>query len=106
MSDLRSLLQKDDPIRLEGEMSPDDAIRMQQVILSAAARPSRTTRRALTAALATGLFFVVVASGWLVQPEAPRRNPKDMVGARQQLQISAPGGTRVIWIFNPELDVR
>lgn len=106
MSDLRSLLQQGDPIRREGEISSGDVSRMRQEVLSTRVPTARGMQRSLTAALATGLFLAVVALGWLVEPDSPRTDAQPIVEPRRQLQISAPGGTRVIWIFNPQLDVR
>ena len=106
MSDLRTMLERGDPIRKEGDMAPGDASRMRQAILSVRVGPGRATGRAMTAALAAGLFLAVAASGWFVRPDSEQADPRVRVVPLRQLQISAPGGTRVIWIFNPGLDVR
>lgn len=105
MNDLRSLLREGDPIRHEGEM-PAEVHRMRRHVLSASMQSQAMSGRILTVAFATGLLAAVVAAGWFVQPAPINSEVVRPVATRSQLHISTPGGTRVIWIFNSELDVR
>lgn len=106
MTDLRPLLQEGDPILHEGEIGKDDARRIRTHVLSLSDHAQRGTNRVLTAALATGLLAAVVAAGWFVRPADIDTDVVPPIAMRSQLQISTPGGTRVIWFFNSELDVR
>ena len=110
MKDLRSLLQQGDPLAQEGGLSPDDRARLRRQILSAPRSAALRTSRLAFLAVAAALCVATVGGVLLTRtaqsgdPGAasvhPGVSPSDPPSVRQ-LQFSAPGGTRVIWTFNP-----
>ena len=117
MNEIRTRLQQDDPLRHDSELNVHDAERMRRVVLAASGeRPIGSMPGWL--ALAT-VAAVVVTIGTLAvrtrhhapvsdgarlpvvtaPPDAENLHPR-------QLHFVTRGGTRVIWIFNNELDVR
>ena len=54
----------------------------------------------LVTAVTTGLFVA------RAQPEPARPSPVVSPAALRQLQFASPGGTRIIWQFNPEFSMR
>lgn len=115
MKDLHLVLRDGDPARGPDEqgLSPEQAAAMRRRIVNAAARPDvvRTPWRqplavvamvALTmaAGVLAGMRFAAVEA----QPSAlPAAEPAD---GRRQFQFSTPGGTRIIWVFDPEFQVK
>jgi hypothetical protein len=106
------LLRKGDPIGREPTLGEDEVARMRRAVLGAErARPPRfRTAQVVVAAL---LSLVVGLGAW-VQRFDPSRNPpaEPVLGApaaageRRQLQFATPGGTRVIWVFDSNFNVR
>jgi hypothetical protein len=104
MNNLRSLLQEGDPLAREAGLSPIEANRMRHVVLSAADRGVvRNLRLALP--IAAMLFVVTTGAAWFIA-RAPENDEVPSQTALRQLQFSSAGGTRVIWTFNPDLEVR
>jgi hypothetical protein len=115
MKDLRSQLRQGDPLARESGPSPADIERMRG-FLASASPPAASGQHGLFLALAAVLLFASVGSALLVRAPLPQRPdeqpaaaPGGLAGAGsglRQLQFSTPGGTRVIWTFNPNLEVR
>ena len=120
MSDWRRRL-RDADRALAVEMERDVARRMRQSVLAsareAAAAPgwSRTfvTAAATLALLCVGLLTALPrgASERPVPAVADAGDPivsgpDDPSAARQQLQFATPGGTRIIWVFDPGFEVK
>jgi hypothetical protein len=112
MTDLRERLKNADPTVDEGQLSDVDAQRMRRVIVDAARE--RTSTGAIgwkTSWAALALVVAVSAVAGIARwrephvdaPLAPTsdRAPTTRESIRQ-LQFVAPGGTRVIWIFNAD----
>ena len=104
MNDLRSILQKGDPLAREGELSPIEASRMRHIVLSAADRGVVRNLR-LAFPIAAMLFVASAGSAWWVS-QLPEKAEAPAQTSLRQLQFSSAGGTRVIWTFNPDLEVR
>ena len=104
MNDLRSLLQEGDPLTREGGLSPVEANRMRHVVMSAA---DRGVVRNLRLAFPIAAMLVVASAGsaWFIA-RSPVKDEVPAQAALRQLQFSSAGGTRVIWTFNPDLEVR
>jgi hypothetical protein len=112
---LKQRLQKGDPVAREPEMSDGDIQAMRRTIVVEARRQTvpapaawRLRPLALGAALAVCLALGIsiglrfgdgVSPGASSRPVAPARD------LRRQLQITSPGGTRIIWTFHQELDL-
>ena len=104
MSALRNRLQQNDPASVDPELNLNDAMRIRSAILNASPRP--VTAVGVTAPLALALLCVSAGSAWFVRTSV-RETAVEVVPARQrQLQFSTAGGTRVIWFFNPALEMR
>jgi len=116
MNDLGERLRVEDPLLREPGLSPGDVERMRARVL-AAARANRRTFNvrfvavAAAATLATVAAIVVVARN--PQPPLATDSPSPPAAVdtarlpeTRQLQFQAPGGTRVIWTFNPNFEVR
>lgn len=113
--DVRSLLERADPLRSESGMSEADVARMRHELLTAP-RESQAARmipmiwpRAVAVAAAVVLMVVVATIAGSRRPGgvAPPPVEKAVVvpeadGERLQLQFATPGGTRVIWTLDPE----
>ena len=114
MTDVRSLLERADPLRSENGLSEADAARMRHAILSLppGGQSSRTFwPRAVAVAAVVVLMVVVVTVASLRRP-ANVPLPVEKAGAnpagaseRLQLQFATPGGTRIIWTLDPEFKV-
>jgi hypothetical protein len=91
-------------------------VRALAVSVASAAGLPRQRRMPLMAALATGLAIATVAGLWVVGrgDSAPvavtaggdAREVDAAVAERRQLLFSMPGGTRVIWVFDPSFEMR
>ena len=115
MKELRDWLNEGDPVANEPPLSGADAQRMRRAIVAAADSPqvsledwARASWGAVTVVVA--LTVAVSMSGWLnpvgqssrvSTAVAPTAAPVER-GARRQVQMIAPRGTRVIWIFNDD----
>jgi hypothetical protein len=115
MKDLKQLLAEGDPVAREPGMSDDDVQAMRRTIVVEArqqpvAAPSSfwPGPLALAAVLAACLVLGVSLgvrfgdSGSLRVPARPTSPARDV---RRQLQMTSPGGTRIIWTFHQELDL-
>ena len=113
MTDVRSLLERADPLRSENGLSEADAARMRHAILSLppGVQSSRMFWPRAAAVAAVVLMMVVVTVASLRRPanvplpvEKAVADPAG-VGERLQLQFATPGGTRIIWTLDPEFKV-
>jgi hypothetical protein len=118
MKDLRDWLNEADPVANEPPLSDTDVQRMRQAIVAAAdeshqwsfADWARGSWAAATVAIA--LTIAVGMSRWMTPTEHVHGVNADVAsaanapepGTRRQVQLIAPGGTRVIWIFNADFN--
>jgi len=114
MKDIGRLLRDGDPVALEPEMSSADVQAVRRAVLAALVTADRATSRwpgpllagaAVTAALAAGVFVGLRIPAPPTLPiETASTRTSDAVGAHRQLQFASPGGTRIIWVFDPEFN--
>jgi hypothetical protein len=124
MTDLKKLLQDADPLRTEETLSPAEAQVLRTAMLEAAATAPPRVRFGWSRPLAIAAIAIVligisgVTSDRGVRPfssSAPSgtvspsidpnpRTPNDP--ERRQIQFATPGGTRVIWILDPNLPLQ
>jgi hypothetical protein len=108
---LAERLKDGDPVVDEGAISDVDAQRMRRTIVDAASEQrivhpigSRASWAAITLAVAAIAIFAV--NRWreprIDAPVVPTSDVSQPAQSRRQLQFVAPGGTRVIWIFNAD----
>jgi len=116
MNELRDWLKDADPVVNEPPLSDADVRRMRQAIVAAAGESQAWSFADWTRgswAAATVVIAVTIAlsmSRWMGPGEdgtreavAPAPGLTDQETAtRRQVQLIAPGGTRVIWIFNAD----
>jgi hypothetical protein len=113
MSDVASLLKNGDPLRSESGFDPQAAAAMRhEVVAAAALRPSDVwwlRPYPLAATLAASLAIgAVTGVRWdrPAQVAAPAIRPAQAAenADRRQLHFATPGGTRIIWTFNHDVD--
>jgi hypothetical protein len=105
MKDLRSRLTQDDPLLREGDLSGAESRRLREQILTAKPAAGSVQSR-LVLPIAAMLLFIAVGSGWLVRTSVPARVLESSQARTRQLQFSTAGGTRVIWTFNDNFELR
>ena len=105
---------------LAREMSPGEVQRLRRTVVAEAASAVRSRRRwslpfVLTAGSLTAAAAALVLSMVTALPGATAPPPGDVAvagesapdaGGRQQLQFATPGGTRFIWVFDAEFEVK
>lgn len=105
MKDLRSRLRQGDPLLREGELSGVESRRLREHVL--AAKPTAASVQSkLVLPIAAMLLFIAVGSGWLVRTSVPTPVLESSQARTRQLQFSTAGGTRVIWTFNDNFELR
>jgi hypothetical protein len=121
MKNLADILREGDPAA-DSDLSPLQVNAMRRVVLDGARRPpnlidvvrtpwhqplAMATMVALmiAAGIVTGRRLAIDDGGAPVgpRPETARPAPAEQ---RRQLQFSTPGGTRVIWVFDPEFSIK
>ena len=115
MKELKQWLSDGDPVAREPRMSDMDVETMRRALLVEARRqpspaPFATWPRplALGAALAACLALGIGIGLRLGGTSSPVAPPGSIVPAhdvRRQLQMTSPGGTRIIWTFHQELSL-
>ena len=109
---------------LTSELSAEKTQRLRRTVVSEAASAVRSRRRwslpfLLTAGSLTGASAALVLSAVTALPGASAPPSEDQGIAaesvpatppggsgRQQLQFATPGGTRIIWVFDAEFEVK
>jgi hypothetical protein len=115
--DLRARLRDADPVAAESALSPNELARMRRTIVAAtlpAAAPVRRSRPRATLALAAILTIAAAAGAVSARRYAALRMNDGQLGAtieasaaaRTQVQFATPGGTRIIWTFDPAFQLR
>jgi hypothetical protein len=114
--DLREELQASDPVGREPDLDMHDAEAMRRAILRSLDRRRPDAASWPHPLMLAATLAVTVGASILVRNHVPRRHdsvvpqqrvvPQETVaasaGERLQLQFSTPGGTRIIWVFDPE----
>lgn len=118
MNPLQTWLKEADPLASEPPLSDTDVTRMRRVVMAGADNQERSLgdwrrmvlRAAMTAAIAVLVLAGLTSGARRLTSEARRLVPVARVEltditsqpVTRQLQFATPGGTRVIWFFNPE----
>ena len=115
MKEVGDLLREGDPISREGGISAADVSRMRRAIVAAARdRESATNLWWPKPMIVAATVAVTLMAGVLVGRLLPARDVAIVGGAddvsldsarpieRRQLQFASPGGTRIIWVFDPD----
>jgi hypothetical protein len=117
MKDLKQRLVDADPIAREPGMSDADVQAMRQtIVVEARRRPEPAPAPALwwprplalTAALAACLVLGI-GIGMRLSSDVPLSSSRPVAtptrDVRRQLQMTSPGGTRIIWTFHEKLEL-
>ncbi len=102
---------------LNDALSEQDAQSVRRVVVVAAQEPRSMAVSWLPRPVAiAAMVALLVVSGILARRQLPRSDsaavpqPQSPAGTqaddRRQLQFSTPGGTRIIWTFNPDFDLK
>lgn len=110
MSRLRELLKNGDPVMSEPPLPDADVQRMRRRVIAAGQQRERGVGVGRPALFASGLVIFAAATigllSWGWGRESSENGPAGRESAGQpatrQLIFETPGGTRVIWVFNPE----
>lgn len=128
MSNWRSAMRQAAERDEQDQLSTDEAQAMRRVVVAAVSNPvpaRRTSpwmrRPVLVAATIVAVISVGIATGFhldltnrqpattqLVAEPAPidTTNTANVTTANRQLQFVTAGGTRIIWVFNSDLDLK
>jgi hypothetical protein len=112
---LNAALRDADPLSREPGLSDADAAAIRRAVVAAADRADSSAaawpRPLFVAATIAATVVAGVGIGSFVprraaQPEARRAGSqaRAQADARRQLQFATPGGTRIIWVFDPEFN--
>ena len=115
MKDLKTVLRDADPAAGDRGLSPLEIDTMRHLVVEAARRPDvMRTHWHRPLAVVTMVVLTLAAgvvAGLRLPQREPAANPSPVVVRsnpveRRQLQFSTPGGTRIIWVFDPEFDLK
>ncbi len=124
MTDWRTLLREVDARNETERLSADDADSMRRAMLAAAAenRPEAARGSWMRPLLVAATVVAMIAGGIMAgrrldlqtAPENPAAQVSASVGSppagiavpNRQLQFLTPGGTRIIWVFNSDFDLK
>jgi len=114
MKDIGRLLRDGDPVAQEPEMSAAEVQAVRRAVLDAIDVPDRAASRwpgPLLAAAAVAAAMVAGVAVGLRTPTsqmpavgAESSHASGAARAQRQLQFASPGGTRIIWVFDPEFN--
>ena len=115
MKDITKFLRDGDPAANEPGLSPQAAADMRRTVQNEA--PSAEAGRhswhqalALAAMVALTVAAAVIAGRPPVLPEPAVDRPAQVAGPgdgeKRQIQFATPGGTRIIWVFDSEFQVK
>ena len=116
MKDAGDLLREADPVPREQGLSPDEINRMRRAIVAAVDRESAAAVWWPTPIIVAATVAVTLIAGVVVGRRLPSHDaaiagdrgdtssPSAASRERRQLQFASPGGTRIIWVFDPDFN--
>ena len=108
MTDIRKLLLDADPLRDETRLSPADVDAIRQAMIAAATAPHRRHFVAWLPLVAAAVVVTAMALAVTMNRAAARSmelkaaDQAPDAAETRQVQFATPGGTRVIWVFDPQ----
>ena len=103
----QQVLRDHDPIE---PLTADEAASIRRRVLAEADRATSPVRRLAPVWALGGALTAAAVAGVLVartHPPAPSvHGAPTATGDMRQLQFATPGGTRIIWQFNPDFSLR
>jgi hypothetical protein len=115
MNELRDWLKDADPVGNEPPLPDTEFQGMRRVVIDAAGEqplPSGIWRHSWATACVALVVVIAVGVGrwWSASEPVPTATTERLVvpetATRRQVQLIAPGGTRVIWIFNSDFEMK
>jgi len=114
MKDLKTVLHEGDPAATDEGLSLEQVQGLRRAMLNAAQRPDvvRTPWQrplAVAAMIALTVGAGIFAGQRLAQAPSGRFDSPTAAApaeGRRQLQFSTPGGTRIIWVFDPDFSMK
>ena len=116
MKNLRTWLRDGDPVAHEPPLSSDQVEWMRHVVLTT--KPPRRIGPWVMRIAVASAFGLVAGAGIWWNATAPQQTSSHIdaansasaapatPGERRQLQVTTPGGTRVIWVFDSNFEMR
>jgi hypothetical protein len=104
-TDLRDQLRDADPLAREPELPANEIQAIKEAILSRAQPSLRETHAWTTLLFAAALACVVMVAVSVSKRVAPGARTVQEPSQTEPLQVQfqTPGGTRIIWVLNPNL---
>ena len=110
MNDVGKWLRAADPLAHEPELSHVEVAAMRRVVIAAAGHQRAGTTPWPSALLVAATIAATLVAGVTIGRWFPPREQEGAAtggavpnaGVRRQLQFATRGGTRVIWVFDPE----
>ena len=117
MMNIGDALRDADPLRDDPGLLPDDVRSMRHLVVETARRDGRAPafwlQPVAVAAVVVTMIAVGVTTGRRLPPvsSGPPQHSRavqalDRNDEPRQLQFATPGGTRIIWIFDPEFSLK
>lgn len=116
MNNWQELLRDADPVREPGpdaRLSVDDVRHMRNAVVAAARVADRRPSAWAHALAMAAILVLMIGVGVVAGRQAAQSKMAALDAARteasqapeiRQLQFATPGGTRIIWVFNPDFD--
>jgi hypothetical protein len=105
---LNTLLRSMDPLAREEGLSEAEVRTLRQKVVQAAVKPQPgwwPGTVAVAGSVAVALAVGALAGVRLAPETSESPRPAAITYESRQLQFETPGGTRVIWVLNPALDL-
>jgi len=110
MNDLLPLLREGDPLQHDPRMTPVDAARVREAMRAVAPGgrfPVAVARFAVAGVTVASIGLAVLCFRFAHDaPPSGKAVHGDASLERRQLQFVTPGGTRIIWTFDPAFETR
>jgi hypothetical protein len=113
MKDLKTVLREGDPAATDEGLSPEQVQALRRGMLNAARQPD-VVRTPWQRPLAVAAMVALTVGAGVFAGQRLAHITRDSLDApagvpvegRRQLQFSTPGGTRIIWVFDPDFSVK
>ena len=114
MRDLNTMLRNGDPAAADRELTPSQVDVMRRQVIIAARQPDVVRTPWHQPLAVAAMVALTIAAGVIVGQRVPHSDepsrqqpaPSRSEDQRRQLQFSTPGGTRIIWVFDPDFAVK
>ena len=115
MKTISELLRESDPVAEDPGLTDPETAAMRRLVVNATERAEAQvplwSRPLAIAAVVLMMVALGITAGRKMPPPAPaervaRALPLSSGGERRQLQFATPGGTRIIWTFDPDFTLK